>query len=190
MTFQENSRFKGDGVISTKEKIAKSFAGLLREKRFDYVTIQMIIKESGISKTTFYRHFKDKYDVMEYYYDTNIQRYYKNRAPENWEQHTYSTMSFLAQNKDYFLKALEVEGQNSFSEFIIKYSNFYTEMRLKQTKNLEVLSKEDHATIEFFSAGTLRVTELWLRGKIQCSVAEISQFIADFTPEYIRKYLD
>jgi len=50
----------------TKDHILNSFNRLLREHHFEEITVKMIMEESGVSRSTFYRHYFDKYDVMNY----------------------------------------------------------------------------------------------------------------------------
>ena len=48
----------------TKKKIIDAFSKLVSERSYDEVTVEMIIQEADIGKTTFYRYFHDKADVM------------------------------------------------------------------------------------------------------------------------------
>ena len=48
----------------TKDHILSTFNRLLREYQFEDISIKMIIDSSGVSKSTFYRHYLDKYDVI------------------------------------------------------------------------------------------------------------------------------
>ena len=58
--------------MDVKQKIAKSLEKLLKKKNFDDITVINIVEESGISKATFYRYFKDKYAVVEYECEKSI----------------------------------------------------------------------------------------------------------------------
>ena len=52
-------------VIKTKENIKKSMLHLLKKYAFKDITISMLVDECRINKTTFYRHYSDKYDLIE-----------------------------------------------------------------------------------------------------------------------------
>ncbi|MBR3178888.1 MAG: helix-turn-helix transcriptional regulator, partial [Clostridia bacterium] len=41
---------------------------LIRKAEFESLTVNDIVREAGISRATFYRHFRDKYDVMNFNY--------------------------------------------------------------------------------------------------------------------------
>ena len=48
----------------TKKKIQETALGLFSKRGFDQVTVDEIVKKSGISKGAFYVHFPSKYDVF------------------------------------------------------------------------------------------------------------------------------
>lgn len=50
---------------STKERVFIAFSDLVEKKRFEYITIVDILECANISRSQFYRLFKDKYDLLE-----------------------------------------------------------------------------------------------------------------------------
>lgn len=50
----------------TKQHITDSFNALFRKYPLEKITVNMIIENAGVSKSTFYRYFLDKFDVMNY----------------------------------------------------------------------------------------------------------------------------
>ncbi len=52
-------------IYKTKKNISEALIILLNEKDFNQITIKDICSRSLISKSTFYSHYVDKYDLME-----------------------------------------------------------------------------------------------------------------------------
>jgi len=52
-------------VIKTKKNIRESFISLLHHKNFNDITVQNILDTALINRTTFYKYYKDKYDLAE-----------------------------------------------------------------------------------------------------------------------------
>lgn len=52
-------------VIKTDRNIRSSFLRLLKEKNFESITVQNILDEALINRTTFYSHFSSKYELAE-----------------------------------------------------------------------------------------------------------------------------
>lgn len=55
--------------LKTKNTIADVFADALLTTHIDKIRVCDISEAAGVTKQTFYRHFIDKYDVMEYCFD-------------------------------------------------------------------------------------------------------------------------
>lgn len=52
-------------VIKTEQNIQVVFIQLLQEKDFQKITVQDILSGAMINRTTFYKHYMDKYDLAE-----------------------------------------------------------------------------------------------------------------------------
>ncbi len=55
-------------VSYTKEAIVKQFVTLLNEKPLKHITVTKIIKDLGLSRNTFYYHFRDIFSLVEYWF--------------------------------------------------------------------------------------------------------------------------
>ena len=53
---------------TTKEILAESFRELAENRPVDKITIQEIVDNCDFSPATFYRHFRDKYDLIAWDY--------------------------------------------------------------------------------------------------------------------------
>jgi AcrR family transcriptional regulator len=54
-------------VRRTHQLLARAFVDLIQENGFQAVNVQDITARAGINRATFYAHFKDKYDLLDYY---------------------------------------------------------------------------------------------------------------------------
>ena len=52
----------------TERDIVQAFNRLLAHRGVEKITTQMIADEAGVSRATFYRYFRDKYDVLNHNY--------------------------------------------------------------------------------------------------------------------------
>ena len=73
---------------SAKEILAESFRELAGSKPADRITVPNIIENCGYSKTTFYRLFRDKYDLMAWDYAHRLQAIVSRteKADYEWRQ--------------------------------------------------------------------------------------------------------
>ena len=58
----------------TKNLLANIFKKLTLDIPFKNITIKMITDKSKVIRPTFYHHFKDKYEVLEYIVDEDIMK--------------------------------------------------------------------------------------------------------------------
>ncbi|MED5020139.1 TetR/AcrR family transcriptional regulator [Paenibacillus chibensis] len=52
-------------IKRTLNLIREAFISLIDEKGFDHITVQDITKRAEINRATFYRHYQDKYDILD-----------------------------------------------------------------------------------------------------------------------------
>jgi len=69
-------------VIKTRENIQFHFIALLKEHPFQDITVKMLITECRINRSTFYRNYEDKYDLLEKISKELLENYKKTIHPE------------------------------------------------------------------------------------------------------------
>ena len=108
--------------IDVKKILANALLNLCQKQSLQSITVSQLIKETGVSRQTFYNHFKDKNDLICYIYDTYI-------VPDFDEHHMdidfYESLLQTFQNiKKYhkFMKqACQIEGQNCLKDYIVEH---------------------------------------------------------------------
>lgn len=101
----------------TKRVLAHAFKTLLEHEPFEKISVKAICEACGMNRKSFYYHFTDKYELVEWIYDTEfIEVMRKEGAPESWEL-IERLCEFFAENQSFYAKTLAYEGQNSFSSY-------------------------------------------------------------------------
>ena len=109
----------------TKDIIAKAFRELLESRTFAKVTIGDICERCGISRRSFYYHFKDKYDMVVWIFrkEFNEERERQGisfeidfKEAERWRM----LCEFLERDRNYYRKIMAYQGQNSLEEFCLE----------------------------------------------------------------------
>ena len=81
-------------IKKTLNAIYVAFAETLKEKDYDEVTVEDILKRANVSRSTFYAHFKTKSDVLDSV-SRNIFHHVFSHALEQEESHDFSQASIL-----------------------------------------------------------------------------------------------
>lgn len=97
--------------------LSNSMKELVRERDFDEVSVTQICEGAGVSRRTFYRHFLDKFDLMNrtFYHDLCV------AVPHHDDWVCWDYMPELCRtferDRAYYRNAYRVSGLNSFREF-------------------------------------------------------------------------
>ena len=137
--------------MKTKEIITQSFVRLLDAVPFDHITTQMILDESGVSRSTFYRYFKEKYNVMTWYYQAHIEEMRDKRDFRDYRLFLIDFCKFIKENNPYFSRVIKTEGTNSFFPFLSELSMQYYESIYKNVLHQEELTEKDRYQILMIS---------------------------------------
>ena len=111
------------------EAITQAFFSLLEKKDFDKITVSEIIEVAGVNRSTFYRHYLDKYEILDKINDMAIPLGDRMLEPFIKDgKHSFDVMfnsSYLLSNvpthyKRMFLSLLKVRTNNFDMERIVK----------------------------------------------------------------------
>ena len=163
----------------TKELLADCFKKLLARMPFAKITIRMITDEAGLIRPTFYKHFQDKYEVVEWIFMNEIAA-----QVDLMVGHGMGTdailmlLRCLEMEKDYYKKVYAIEGPNSFRVLFDRYLHdtflrALSEHPLQHRENIPALSHELIA--DYFASGLSHLIEEWIFGRIRCSADELHE---------------
>lgn len=137
--------------LTTKKAIAYTFKDLLKEKPFNKITINDIARKSDINRQTFYYHFQDIRDLVEWIFIEKVDTILNNKNEyEKWEDKFLSIFEILKEEKVfvtniYHSVSIEILRTNLYK---LVYPIMYEEIIKKSIgKNL---SEEDEVFITNF----------------------------------------
>lgn len=123
----------------TKRLIADGFKELVSHNSFDKISIMMITNAAEIRRPTFYNHFQDKYDLLEWIVAEEVIAPAAARLRRGDRRGALLTLfEKLTEDAAFYRRAFLVTGQNGFEEAFIR--------RLRETF-LSCLSAEDKARL-------------------------------------------
>jgi len=101
----------------TKNALADSLKRIMANTPFERITIQNICDGAQISRRTFYQHFFDKYELLNWMFLNDYRKQNSGERPDNiWEIYL-NTCRYIYQDQQVYRNALTVTGQNSFRSF-------------------------------------------------------------------------
>ena len=104
----------------TKELIASSMKEIMLHQPFEKITIRMITEHAGVIRPTFYYHFQDKYEVLEWIVRHELvssARMLMDRGLIDEAVHVVFTD--IENDREFYRRAFGIIGQNNFLGIMI-----------------------------------------------------------------------
>ncbi len=102
---------------TTKQILASTLLELSKHKSVDKITVQHLVKESGVSVQTFYNHFRDKAELVLWIHKSAFDQYLEKleRDEYTYRDFTIDNIRFYSEHKDFMWNALtHTDGQDSY----------------------------------------------------------------------------
>ena len=108
----------------TKQALSSALKELMEEQSFERISVSDICERCHMNRKSFYYHFKDKYDLANWIFDTEFIELSKShsldvlKAPRSFEERwngIVAVCEYFYENRNFYRRILQVEGQNSFS---------------------------------------------------------------------------
>ena len=165
--------------LQTKQLIEKAIEALLHERPFDQVTTVAIVERAGISRSSFYTHYRDKYEVIEHYQASIFQQleYLFNQPTENPQKSIRNIFQFL--NEEPLLARLL--SQNGTRELQLYLRNQLQRLLMQVLQpRLFPDAGDEYETIYggvYLTHAFFGVCQLWIERGQQESPDEIATFL-------------
>lgn len=177
---------------SSKVILYEAFYELAKTKPLEDITVQDILDYSGVSRSTFYRHFADKYDVMSWAYtswsnDMLLAQF--DSAPSLCQLQKEISLAAAYNyynNRAYFSNISKYEGQNSLRK--VSYRNgiaYYDTMLTKG--GMEKISDELLFAIKFYVFGATQMLLDWMESGFLHTPEEHVRYLQEVMPECLQQ---
>ena len=103
----------------TKRAVAQSLKSLMREKDFGKISVSDITLRCGINRQTFYYHFADKYDLLNWiYYHELFADAVEGLELSNWDAKFLELLKAMERDGSFYQHALRINGEGAFSDYL------------------------------------------------------------------------
>lgn len=109
-------------ALSYSEIIAEALLNLSETKRLQSITVQDILAYTGISRQTFYNHFRDKNDLIAYIYDTRIiPEFTEDDSLEDYRQSLTASLKNMKTYASFLQQACRKEDTGCLKEHMLQH---------------------------------------------------------------------
>ncbi|HJD21682.1 MAG TPA: TetR/AcrR family transcriptional regulator [Candidatus Gemmiger faecigallinarum] len=165
------------GSTQTKNLLAKSLQELMQSQPLEKISINDIVERAGVGRNTFYYHFADKYDLVNWTFQSGIMQFLARRAtPDNWQAIAVGLEEYFRENKTFYTNALSYTGQNNLRDYIQEFLAATVTQRLRDVQaagGIEPLSdKELRFAGRFLSGAVMGILIPWVRDGMKGSITD------------------
>lgn len=177
---------------TAKELLADSFRELAAGKSVDKITVKDITENCGYSPATFYRQFKDKYDLIAWEYSRNAAEI-MNQVGVNgyaWKETLADGARYFEREKEYLANLfLHTSGLDSFMCYMTQTNDSHLRKCVMQAMGTDELDEKTSMYIHLYCHGTVALTCDWVLGEYPVTAEELAEVFEKSLPEPLRQYL-
>lgn len=140
-----------DKVTETKLHFAKVFTKLRDEKPVEQIRIKDLCGNGGASRQTFYYHFIDKEDFLNWVFGYELDKAFKSVTGPFDEQALEIVMGKLTTPESFYRSVFAGEGACKDVNFLAKFFYDYEERLVKASLHVGELNKEQTFVVNYHS---------------------------------------
>ena len=170
----------------TKQLFADKIMQLAKNKPIKDIQIKELCVLCGVERTTFYYHFRDKYDLVAWIFKQNYIEEASRAETINDERMIREMFRRLSMQKEFFLNALQDSSQNNLREYMLAFYIGIEEKVLCEYYHTDSLNEELLYEVRNYSFGCMGHTIDWLLGKNNLSAEKMAHYQYKFMPEELK----
>ena len=159
--------------------LAESLKELAVTRPIDKITIKEITDRAGVIRPTFYNHFQDKYELLEWIVEKELMEpampLFDNGMMREGITFVLTTMD---REQAFYSKAAKLEGQNSFPEILKKkvslvLLHYLDTEKMKEKAPYPWMTPE--LVVDFYAQSICYVAIAWARSGMSIPVPELAE---------------
>lgn len=172
----------------TKYAFASAIKSLVKKRSLDKITVIDIVRESGMTRQTFYRHFCDKYDLVNWCFEKLVLQSFRQMASgSSLEEALHLKFTFIKRELDFFKEAFRLDDYNSLVNYDFQciYEFYQTNIKnrgLTYTEDIDFL-------LRMYCRGSIAMTVEWVLKDQPVSKEHIVTLLIEAIPEKLKEYL-
>ena len=165
-----------------KYQLADALKQCMSKMPVEKITVKEIVEECGTTRQTFYRNFKDKYDLINWYFEKILLESFEHMGEgRTVYEGLVNKFYYIEDERLFFKAAFQNDAQNSLREhdfhLILK---FYTE-RI-EGKTGRKITEHMRFLLEMYCQGSIYMTVRWVLGKIKVTPEQMAESLVDAMP--------
>ena len=164
----------------TKKALVQALKELGRTRNFEKITVTDITTHCGLNRQTFYYHFVDKYEILNWVYSNETFSPLTNGINlNNWHERLQAMLEIMWADKHFYMNTIRSQ-EEIFQQTLYNVTRKIFRANIAQLDTEELLAeanREFHAS--FLAHGICGVILDWIKSDMNLSPAELASKLAD-----------
>ncbi|MBQ9358707.1 MAG: TetR family transcriptional regulator [Abditibacteriota bacterium] len=177
---------------TAKELLADSFRKLAENKPVNRITVGEITDGCGLSPATFYRHFRDKYDliVWDYVRQTEPIMAKVGVGEYQWQETWSDGLRLFRDQREYIRNLLRnTEGRDAFVRHMAEANTAHLRRCILKKTGQAAPDTETEVCIRVYCCGTAQLLCEWLAGAEDPDCEYLAALLVKALPEPLKPLL-
>lgn len=121
---------------TTKRALAASLKKLLERQTLSKITVKDIVDNCGVNRQTFYYHFHDVYDLMEWIFDDETEIFLMEKVDtESWDKTINDIFRYMKDNRAFIVNVCHSLNRETLEQYLFR--RIYTVIAAYAKKELK-----------------------------------------------------
>ena len=167
----------------TKRALEASLKKLLLQKPLDKITINDIAEDCGISRMTFYYHFKDIYDLIEWSCVEDARRALEGKKTyDTWQQGFLQILQSLQKDKVFYINVYHSISREYIEQYLYKLTyDLMIGVVEERAAGMSVRAEDKEFIAHFYKYAFVGLTLEWIRGGMKEAPVAIVERVSTVT---------
>jgi AcrR family transcriptional regulator len=162
-------------TLQTKQLLAAQLLHLLETQSFHKITVNDICKSALVSRSAFYIHFEDKYDLLRYCIETELQRWDAVMQTSDVDTFLVFTLNAILEKKKFYYNTLVAEPNPELTDIFQElFSRFFAARIQALQEKGRIMPGTVSVISAFYAGGMVCSTIQWIKNGFDLSIEEMA----------------
>lgn len=164
----------------TKRALEQSLKNLLQQKPLSKITISDITEDCGISRMTFYYHFKDIYDLVEWACAEDAARALQNKKTyDTWQQGFVQIFHAVRENKVFVMNVYRCVNREQVEKYLVPLTDqLIMGVITERAAGMTVREADQQFIAQVYSYAFVGIMLDWIRDDMRADPEELVNRLA------------
>lgn len=169
---------------NARDIIIDAFIELLSQYSMDKVTVNDIVKKSGVSRQTFYNYFSDKFELLQCIYKEEFDRDVEYAKGTSF---TYVDVwyNLFMRRRKFYQHAFEIQGYSSLTTFLVNLHHKRATEIIRQAG--VVIDERQRIRLKIFNYGLVCMMHELLKKGTELTGDELDEIFKDAAPDFLQQ---